>query len=170
MKIFLTIIWLYLPSAFANMAPVVFDRVKLFSKAINIKLFGENKTYRGFFFGIIFSIIIAYTQKYLNVFTQNINIINYSKINILYFGFMMGFCSLFGDLIKSFIKRMLKIAPGKPFIPFDEIDWILGANIFLIFYTKIRFDLIIYSIVILGILHILVNIVSYKLKIRKTML
>jgi CDP-2,3-bis-(O-geranylgeranyl)-sn-glycerol synthase len=168
MKFIFSIIWLYLPGAFANMAPIIFNRINFLSFPIDAKLFGEHKTYRGFFFGIILSVLIVYIQNNLNIQTKQINIIDYSKTNILYFGVMMGLFALLGDLIKSFIKRRLKIPPGKAFIPFDQIDWVIGTSIFLIFFIKIKIDTILFSIIILGILHVIVNIVSYKLKIRKT--
>jgi len=152
------------------MAPIIFNKVNFLNFPINKKLFGDHKTYRGFFFGIMISIIIAIIQKNLSALTSQINLIDYLKINIFFFGFMMGLCALLGDLLKSFIKRRLKILPGKAFIPFDEIDWIIGSSVFLIFFAKIKIDLIIYSILILGILHTLVNIISYKLKMRKTIL
>lgn len=166
----LKIIWLFLPGAVANMTPVVFQKINFLNISINKKLFGENKTYRGFFFGIIFSIITAFIQKYLGALLTGLEILNYSKINILLFGFLMGFGALTGDLLKSFIKRRLKINTGKIFAPFDQIDWIIGSIIVLNFYVNLKINFIIYSILILGILHFLTNIVSYKLKIRKTLL
>jgi CDP-2,3-bis-(O-geranylgeranyl)-sn-glycerol synthase len=82
----------------------------------------------------------------------------------------MGFGALTGDLLKSFIKRRLSILPGKPFLVFDQIDWIIGSLIILNFYTKIKIEFAIYSILILGTLHFFINIISYNLKIRKTIL
>lgn len=164
------ILWLFLPSAMANMSPVIFQKINFLNISINKKLFGENKTYRGFFFGILLSIIVALLQKYLSAPQINIEILDYSKINILLFGFLMGFGALLGDLAKSFIKRKLNIKSGMPFIPLDQIDWIIGANMILVFYINLKIDIVIYSILILGTLHFLINIISYKLKIRKTML
>jgi CDP-2,3-bis-(O-geranylgeranyl)-sn-glycerol synthase len=32
-----------------------------------------------------------------------------------------------GDSVKSFVKRRIGIAPGKPWIPWDQLDFVLGA-------------------------------------------
>lgn len=32
-----------------------------------------------------------------------------------------------GDSLKSFVKRRVGIAPGKPWIPFDQVDFAIGA-------------------------------------------
>lgn len=166
----LKIIYLYLPGAFANMAPVIFQNINFLNKKINKKLFGENKTYRGLFFGIFASILTAFLQKELSALFQKFEILNYNEINILLFGFMLGLGALTGDLLKSFIKRKLNIVPGKSFPIFDQIDWIIGSTIVLIFYIKININFVFLSIFTLGILHLFTNIISYKLKIRKTIL
>ena len=166
----LKIIWIFLPGAFANMAPLFFLRINFLNSPINKKLFGENKTWRGLFFGIIFGILVAFLQKMLSALFHKIEIINYNEINIIVFGFLMGFGALIGDLLKSFIKRKFKISPGKSLPIFDQIDWTIGSLIILSLYIKIKIEFFIYSILILGILHFLINIFSYKIKIRKTIL
>lgn len=166
----LKIIYIFLPSAFANMSPVIFSRINFLNFPINKKLFGENKTYRGLFFGTILSIIIVFLQRISSALFYKIEILNYNEINFFIFGFLMGIGALLGDLLKSFIKRRLKIPAGKPLPVFDQIDWIIGCLIILNFYTKLTIGFIISSILVLGILHFLINIISYKLKIRKTLL
>ena len=87
------------------MAPIVFNKINFLNTPISLKLFGSHKTYRGFFFGIMLSIIVTLTQKILSPLTTPINLLDYSEINIFFFGFMMGLCALLWDLIKSFINR-----------------------------------------------------------------
>jgi hypothetical protein len=31
------------------------------------------------------------------------------------------------DSVKSFVKRRVGIAPGAPWIPFDQLDFVIGA-------------------------------------------
>ncbi|MDD4290566.1 MAG: CDP-archaeol synthase [Patescibacteria group bacterium] len=164
------IIWIFLPSAFANMAPLFSLKINFLNFPITKNLFGENKTWRGLFFGIMSGILVAFLQKTLSALFYKIEIINYKEINILVFGFLMGFGALMGDLLESFIKRRLKIFPGKSLPIFDQIDWIIGSLIILSFYIKIQIKFVLYSILILGILHFLINTLSYNLKIRKTVL
>src|SRR4051812_27852644 len=45
-------------------------------------------------------------------------------------GAWIGLGALSGDLVKSFAKRRRGILPGQAWIPFDQIDWLLGALAF----------------------------------------
>ena len=95
-------------------------------------LFGRNKTYRGFAVGIIVGILTAFLQYLLYVsvpFIRNNTLIDYTKINYILVGFLMGFGALLGDLIKSFLKRRIGKRPGRPWFPFDQLDWILMSLI-----------------------------------------
>jgi len=94
--------------------------------------FGRNKTFRGFVVGISTGILMATLQYILFVsvpFFRENSLINYSKINFVLVGFLMGFGALFGDLIESFIKRQLGKRSGEPWFPFDQLDWILASMI-----------------------------------------
>ena len=72
-NIILQCFYFMLPAYFANMAPVIgrgiFPRFNIpidFNKKIKGKpIFGRNKTFRGFIFGILFAVIIAYIQYLL---------------------------------------------------------------------------------------------------------
>ena len=168
------IFWFFLPAGAANMSPVIFKFVNFlnypvdFNKKLNSKpIFGENKTYRGLFFGIVSSILFVFLQTIIYPETKFISLINYSSINFLAFGFFLGFGALFGDLIKSFLKRQFNIPPGKPWVPFDQIDWILGAIMFIYFYVPISLKEITAAIIIFGILHPAVNFIGYLLKIKE---
>ena len=64
--------YLLLPAYFANMAPVLVKKVNLLAYPIdfnaklkNKPLLGKNKTFRGLFFGIAFSMAISYIQYLL---------------------------------------------------------------------------------------------------------
>jgi len=122
-----------LPAYFANMAPVIVKGILKplafpldFNKQLNGKpLFGKNKTFRGLIFAVIFGIAIAFLQHYFYTSFRAISFIDYSSW--LLFGFLMGFGAIFGDLVKSFIKRRLDVTPGKMFFPWDQLDFIFGA-------------------------------------------
>ncbi|MFH1522615.1 MAG: CDP-archaeol synthase [Patescibacteria group bacterium] len=171
------IIWFLLPAGLANMAPVLAKKVKFLDCPVDFgfklseqDFFGKNKTYRGFFFGILTSIIIIYIQKLVYPQMASYSIINYSEINIFLFGFILGFGALFGDLVKSFIKRRLRMDSGKPWIFFDQVDWVVGALIFMSIYIKFSWGFIILSILVGFILHIITKYIGYLLKIRKNII
>lgn len=168
------IILFLLPAAIANMAPIVFKKVNFLNYPIDFNkkflgkpLLGNHKTFRGFFFGIICAIIVVYLQAYFYEFIKDYSIVRYSEINILFFGFLMGFGALLGDSIKSFFKRRIKINPGKVWMPFDQIDWIIGAYAFSLIYVKMDWIFFI-SLLVFGFFgHLITNYVGYKIGLKK---
>lgn len=171
--IILKIFWLFLPAALANSSGTLFGKVKFlntpvdFGKRINNQpIFGKNKTYRGFFFGTLVAVLVAYIQKTIYPYAWKISLINYSEKNFIIIGFLLGFGALFGDLAESFLKRRLKKEPGKPFIPFDQLDWIVSANLFIALYVNLSWNIVVLSLIIFGILHPLSNIIAYYLGIK----
>jgi len=163
----ITVFWLLLPAAFANMAPVIFNRIEFLNYPISKKMFGENKTWRGFFFGILTAIIIASVQKIVYLHTNYSAGINYNLINTVLLGSLLGFGALFGDLIKSFIKRKIGIKPGKSFILFDQIDWILGALVFSSFYFVLSPKAWFIAVLIFAPLHLAFNYIGYLLNLKR---
>jgi len=165
-KNLIQVFWLFLPAGFANMAPIIFKKINFLNKPINKQLFGANKTYRGFFFGILSAIIIVYIQiSVSNYIPREYILISYTTTNAIFIGFLLGFGALFGDLIKSFFKRRKGIKSGEPWVIADQIDWIIGAVIFLNFYAPLSLSINIMAIIIFSIFHPLIRYVGYLLKI-----
>src|SRR3989338_5984196 len=114
-------VYMMLPGAFANMAPLIFRKrfAKLkvpldFGKKIgNKRILGAHQTFRGFILGIAASIVVVYAQTFLYNYSlfQQISFFDYESFNPLALGFLIGFGVLFGDSAKSFVKRRLNIAP-----------------------------------------------------------
>ena len=163
-----------LPAYFANMAPVIVKKINFleipidFNKKINNKtIFGKNKTFRGLIFGIIFAMIITYLQflLYKNGLFVEISIIDYS--NWILIGFLMGFGAIFGDLVESFVKRRLNYEPGKSFVPFDQLDFVVGALIFVYPLVTLLLDKIIIILLLSFVLHVIVNHIAFYIGIRK---
>lgn len=94
--------------------PVDFN-LKLFGKP----LFGSHKTVRGYVIGVFCGTFLA---VYLNYFTKF-----WTLEQALILGVLVSFGSLLGDTIKSFFKRRAGIAPGSDWIPFDQLDYVVGA-------------------------------------------
>ncbi|MBD3296721.1 MAG: CDP-archaeol synthase [Candidatus Omnitrophica bacterium] len=93
-------------------------------------IFGKNKTWRGILVGMLTGIIVAGLQAllYFNFrFFAATTLVDYTNVNFILFGFLMGTGALSGDLIESFIKRRLGKPSGRPWFPWDQADWILGA-------------------------------------------
>ncbi|MBR9705579.1 CDP-2,3-bis-(O-geranylgeranyl)-sn-glycerol synthase [Candidatus Pacearchaeota archaeon] len=164
-----------LPAYLANMAPVLtkdhFKELKIpvdFNTKIDHEtIFGRHKTFRGLIFGVIYAIITAFVQYLLYdvEFFRLMSLVDYSDWLLL--GFLLGSGVVLGDLLESFFKRRLRLKPGKPFIPWDQIDFVIGAMIFV--YPIYQLDLmkIITILIISFFLHISINHAAYYLKIRR---
>jgi CDP-2,3-bis-(O-geranylgeranyl)-sn-glycerol synthase len=171
--------YLLLPAAFANMAPVLFkNSFKWLAVPIDFgktwrgkPIFGPHKTVRGFIVGIKLAVIVALIQAWLSNYPtmQEFSLVDFSQgygFAIL-FGALMGFGSLFGDLVKSFFKRRIGVDAGKPFIPFDEIDFAIGALLFSALVVPLSWHIAVMSLSLAFIFHILTNHLAFYLGIRK---
>jgi CDP-2,3-bis-(O-geranylgeranyl)-sn-glycerol synthase len=173
-------LYFMLPAYFANMAPVFAQKLGIFrflakpvdgGRTLRGKpIFGANKTWRGFVAGVVIAIAVVWLQYFLSSvpFFQKLNLLNYSKINLWLLGFLFGFGALFGDLIKSFLKRQFNLPPGAPWIPFDQLDFVIGALIFVSFVFRPSWPIILAIVLITPLLHILTNQIGYILKIKNT--
>ncbi|MBI2107611.1 CDP-archaeol synthase [Candidatus Woesearchaeota archaeon] len=163
-----------LPAYLSNMAPVFvkkifnFMAVPLdFNKTMNGKpILGENKTFRGVFFGTLFGILIAFLQYYLYQygFYRNLSFFDYS--NWLLFGFLMGFGAIISDSIKSFFKRRAGVKPGDKFMPFDQVDFVIGGLVFIMPVFSLTWAIFLTSLLLSFLLHILSVHVAFYLHIR----
>lgn len=169
-------LWFFLPGGLANMAPVIFKKINFlnypvdFGKQINGKsILGSHKTFRGYFFGILLASIVAWVQKLLFIkfdAIKDITILPYNELNPWLIGFLMGFGALFGDSAKSFLKRQLGVKPGDKFIPWDQIDFIIGFLLFISFVYVPSASIVLSIILIVPLLHIMTNYLGYYLKIQ----
>ncbi len=153
-----------LPAYFANMAPVV--AMKYFPKLaipINKRKLGSHKTWRGVIAAVIVSIIVVIIQRLININS----IVDYSQVNILMLGFLLGFGSMFGDSVKSYFKRQRGIEPGKPWYVIDQLDYPLGAMMFASLIVGINW--LEFLIILIGsfLLTVAANHVAFKFGIRK---
>lgn len=170
------VIWFYLPAQIANTAPVFASKwgiMKFLDKPLDggrsyrgVRILGDHKTYRGFVSGITASIIVVYFQVSLSEYL-NMNQIDYSSTSIIKLGFLMGFGALTGDAIKSFFKRCAGVKPGESWLPFDQIDFVIGASLFTYFYIPLALTQYLLALITLFILHLSSTYVGYLLKIRK---
>lgn len=181
--------YLLLPAYFANMAPVIFRKINFlnipvdFGYILKIKkskgkkeakkknsrdrIFGNHKTWRGLFFATIAGIFVAYLQYLLQDTRYLSAIALFPYDNWLLIGLLLGFGTIFGDLIESFFKRRLHINDGKPLYFFDQIDYVAGSYLFLAAYYVVSLEIIIASVVMSFVLTVIVNYLSFYLGIRK---
>lgn len=175
-------LYFFLPAYFTNMTATLSRKISIlkvlekpvdFGKKLKeIPIFGGHKTWRGLIFGTTVGILVVFLQSllYRFPFFQKISLLDYSKINILFFGFLISFGALFGDLLFAFLKRRQKIPPGQPWIPFDQINYVVGAFLFLAPLFKV--DTIHWLIILFltFFLHLLGNYIGYCLGLSRAKL
>lgn len=170
-------IWAILPLGIANMAPVLVKRIRLLEKPLDAghlwrgqPLFGSHKTWRGLVAATIFGQVIFFILAWLGNYGawKNFdNLLHYSALPY-YTGALLGLGAILGDLVKSFFKRRFGIASGKSWIPFDQIDYLLGGLIALSCVSEVKPAAAILILLFGVILHIIVNHIGYFLGIRET--
>ncbi|MBR9700074.1 CDP-archaeol synthase [Candidatus Woesearchaeota archaeon] len=179
MQIILESMYFLVPAYFANMAPVLAQKARLLKqldypldhklKQRGKRLMGDHKTYRGLFIGVITGIFLAFVQQsLLNVsWFNSISVIDYSRPVLL--GTLMGLGAMIGDAVASYFKRMLGIKPGDKWIPFDQLDFVAGALIFVapLYYALFSWQFLFTALLASFMLHVTVNHLAFYLKIRK---
>lgn len=171
----LKLIYFMLPAYFANMSPVfakyIFSRQIVSPIDFGVKtgghpLFGKHKTIGGFIFGALVALGIGYLQFILYPRLKDFCFIDYHNLWATA-SLLLGLGALIGDLVKSFFKRMINIKAGKSWLPFDQLDFVIGALIFVspVYFLGWINIIIIVFISLIG--HILINWIGYLLNIRK---
>jgi CDP-2,3-bis-(O-geranylgeranyl)-sn-glycerol synthase len=162
----LTSLYFFLPAYFANMAPVIFKKLPL-GQPISKKYLGKNKTWRGLIAGTIMGGIIFWAQKVLyEIGFQAWALIDYSDFTIG-LGLLMGLGALVGDAVESYYKRKAGLKPGCPWIPFDQIDFVIGGVVLCAFVYVPPAEIVLVLLIISPCLHIAVNHIAFWLGIRK---
>lgn len=176
----LVAILLFLPAGIANSIPVIVAKtpfLKRFNYPLDfkktykgIRIFGDHKTIRGLIFGIVFGILTTMLIKdYLinNSDLQYHIIMNVKEINVIIYGTLAASGALIGDAVKSFFKRRTAIKPGDSWFPFDQIDYIIGALIFISFYMQFTIVQYLAIFIIYFGLHLLSSYIGFLLKLKE---
>ena len=118
------------------------------------RIFGNNKTFRGFFFGFAVGMAVGLVELIL---------FDYPFL----FAVLSPLGALLGDLTAAFLKRRLGIAPGGLLPIIDQVDFVVGALLFSLPLAIISWELALAVIVITPPIHLLTNFLAYKLKLKK---
>jgi CDP-2,3-bis-(O-geranylgeranyl)-sn-glycerol synthase len=118
------------------------------------RVFGKNKTFRGFFFGFAVGMAVGLVELILFDYP-------------LLFAVLSPLGALLGDLAAAFLKRRLGIAPGGLLPIIDQVDFVVGALLFSLPLAIISWELAIAVIIITPPIHLLTNFLAYKLKLKK---
>lgn len=148
------------------------------------RMFGENKTWKGFFGMIILSAICtviwgALCGKSGYLVRHNYLYQNYDNTLIynIVIGLSLGIAYALAELPNSFMKRRIEISPGKSldgpkgiwFIFFDQADSVFGCVLVLCFVFRMTIPFYLFYVLLGALTHLLVNAFLYFAKLRKNM-
>jgi CDP-2,3-bis-(O-geranylgeranyl)-sn-glycerol synthase len=118
-------------------------------------IFGKNKTFRGFFFGLAVGTGVGLLESV---------VFNYP----LLFGLLLSLGALFGDLAGAFVKRRLGIAPGGLLPVVDQVDFVVGAILFSfpVALQMLSVELVLAVLIVTPPVHLVTNFAAYKLRLK----
>jgi CDP-2,3-bis-(O-geranylgeranyl)-sn-glycerol synthase len=124
---------------------------------------GKGKTVRGFFVGVFSAILVAVIQSFFHY-----------AFNPVLFGLLMGTGAMLGDMVKSFFKRRLNVQSGRPFPPFDQLDFIAGAlTMYYILgpyvlndFYQLSWQTLVVIVLLTPLAHLSLNVIGYKLGLK----
>ena len=165
--IMFTGLWLFLPAMVPNSAAVVFGgKTKIaFGRSWRGKrIFGDGKSWRGFFGGALSGVLVGLILIAVSSVWDPENYWGFGpfwdNVGVL---FCLSFGAVLGDLCGAFIKRRLGMERGQKAPILDQYDFVIGA--FLV--TAWHIAALIFIIVIMFAIHRLVNIIGYRMGLKK---
>lgn len=119
-------------------------------------IFGKNKTFRGFFSGLVVGTAVGLLESILFGYP-------------IFFGLLLSLGALFGDLVGAFVKRRLGLAPGELLPVIDQVDFIFGAVFFALplSLSTMSWSLVAVALVITLPIHFLTNYGAYRLGLKR---
>jgi CDP-2,3-bis-(O-geranylgeranyl)-sn-glycerol synthase len=121
------------------------------------RIFGDNKTFRGFFFGWGVGIGVGLIEGL---------VFSFQSYSIL-FSLLIPLGALLGDLTGAFLKRRLGIGPGGLLPVVDQVDFVIGAIVFSIPLSVISWQLAVAVLLITPPIHLFTNFLAYKLHLKR---
>ena len=139
-EIIIQALWLVLPAYIANASallvgggtPIDFGKSWKDGK----RLLGDGKTWRGLISGAFVGMVGGFCLSVVAKYAAMSDFAFLGLSDFTGFPFMIPiiasicFGALIGDIVKSFFKRRMGRNRGEDWIPFDQLDFILGALFF----------------------------------------
>lgn len=119
------------------------------------RIFGDNKTFRGFVSGLIVGAIVGVLCSYI-----------FSK-NLLTIAMSASLGALLGDLAGAFVKRRMKIKPGDPLPIVDQLDFVVGALTLVSLFSTISLPVALILLLVTPPIHFLTNVAAYCLGLKE---
>ncbi len=180
MKSLLFSLWFFLPAGLANAAPVFANKIPYLNKwktPLDFglqwrgqRLLGDNKTWRGFCFGVAVGILVCMLQKqvFLHSSVQSLAFpVDYSSVNVILLGSLLSVGALTGDALESLIKRRVGVKPGESWFPFDQLDYIIGGLVLSLPLVRLSFADYALIIFIWFTMHLIASYIGWLLHLKE---
>jgi CDP-2,3-bis-(O-geranylgeranyl)-sn-glycerol synthase len=159
----LQLLYLMAPVYAANMAAPFARVLPGTPRPISERWLGSHKTWRGCLLAVMASTLTAWVQARLH---WTGGLIDYDAW--LHLGVLCGVAAMAGDSAKSFVKRRLGIAAGKPWIPADQLDYVLAGLLALSIWHRFGWTDVAIVVAVSFVGSLLVNRLSARLGIKST--
>ena len=133
------------------------------------RIFGDGKTWRGFFLGVLGGIAVGLLEIWLSGNSAFSFLPVHTAESIL----LLSVGALLGDLVKSFVKRRMGKERGSKWPIADMYDLVAGSLILLLLFdpgwlfANMTVWILLAILIITPILHRSVNIIGYLIKVKE---
>ncbi len=173
-------IWFLLPAALANAVPVFAAVIPPFNRwqapldggriFRGKELLGPHKTWRGLISGILVATITLWLQQlavaHFSWAHQVSSGVDYASLPTLLMGPLLGIGALGGDAVESFFKRQSGVHSGEPWIPFDQLDYIIGSVLVSLPFAILSLSVYIWITLIWFVTHLLVSYIGWLVGLK----
>jgi CDP-2,3-bis-(O-geranylgeranyl)-sn-glycerol synthase len=147
------------PSYVANAAPLLLGGGRTLDGGRKLSdgqpIFGSHKTIRGVLAGVIAGTLVGFGESFIDS-------------RLIVGGLMIALGAVLGDLLGAFVKRRLRVEPGKAFPILDQLDFILGGLLLGYAFLPISVISAVLVVVVTPPIHLATNYGAYLLGIKKT--
>lgn len=149
------------PAYCANMAAPFVRYWTGWNRPINETLFGSHKTVVGFLAGMLAAVVATAALRWIDAPSPLLD-----GDHWLGLGLCFGFGAMGGDALKSYFKRRAGIPPGASWVPFDQLDFAIGALLMTAWSADLRAVDILAILVLTFIGHVAVNRLAFHAGIK----
>lgn len=138
---------------------------QLFAKPI----LGRNKTYRGLVAGVASALVVGAAQWLLSEQWSAVNRLEFIELDFssyIILSLLLGFGAILGDALESFAKRQVGVTPGKAWVPFDQIDYVIGAFLISAVYIQLDTSQYLAAFFVGSIIHPISTVIGWKLGLK----
>jgi CDP-2,3-bis-(O-geranylgeranyl)-sn-glycerol synthase len=169
----LSAIWIMLPAYLPNSVAALFGGGTPIDQGRNFRdgrrIFGDGKTFRGLFVGILAGIGIGVIQ----ILVSGAYGLSILPVHTLLSVSLLAIGALLGDLCKSFFKRRLGKGRGAKWPVADQYDFVAGALLLTLLFDpawireNVTLTILIMILILSPLLHRAVNIIGYYMGVKE---